>query len=411
MHTRMGQMEFDDNGASSAPLTVLMVTESIEPSGLGEHMITLAGALPRAVHATLVFPSTYAGLNSTRRARGAGLSAVTLPLAALKQGTPRFGAVLDGARPDIVHLHAGVPEEGHKLAAAARRWGARAVIRTEHNPYTLRTLKVTGPTVKAQEAAYAAGVRHVDRIICVSQGARLTYRMADVAVPFSVIHNGILPRTANAGRDTVRAGLGIGGEPLILTVGRFVQQKSHITLLDALPRLLALCPTAILAWVGQGPFQAALRSRARVLGVSAHILFLGSRGDVPDLMGAADLLCAPSLFEGHPLVILEALAAGLPVVAARSVGITEAIRDGETGLLFPFNSAPVLAHTLARLLADPVLMAHLAAAGADWVRGRFTADRMALETLQVYRQTLAGRTPARVAPVMHGPEPWHGHAL
>jgi glycosyltransferase involved in cell wall biosynthesis len=66
---------------------------------------------------------------------------------------------------------------------------------------------------------------------------------------------------------------------------------------------------------------------------------------------------------------LEALAAGLPVVAARSVGITEAIRNGETGLLWPFNNPPVLAHTLARLLADPVLMAHLGAAGAGLTPG------------------------------------------
>jgi hypothetical protein len=157
---RLGQMKSDDKGASLFPLSVLMVTESIEPSGLGEHMIALAGALPPGVHATLAFPGTYAGLASARRARAAGLPVEVLPLAALRQGTPMFGAALERIRPDVVHLHAGVPEEGHALAAAARRWGAQAVVRTEHNPYTLRTLKMKGPKVKAQEAAYAAGVRH-----------------------------------------------------------------------------------------------------------------------------------------------------------------------------------------------------------------------------------------------------------
>jgi glycosyltransferase involved in cell wall biosynthesis len=268
--------------------------------------------------------------------------------------------------------------------------GARAVIRTEHNAYTLRTLKIKSPKVRALEAAYACGVRFVDRIICVSQGVRLTFRMADVAAPFSVVHNGIVPRAASAARDAVRASLGIGDQPLILTVGRFVQQKWHITLVNALPRLLAACPNAMLAWVGQGPLESALRARAGALGVSGHILFLGRRNDVPDLMGAADLLCMPSYFEGHPLVILEALAAGLPVVAARSVGITEAIRDGETGLLFPFDNAPVLAHTLGRLLADAPLMERLRTAGPGSVRDQFTAVRMAGETVQVYRQTLAG---------------------
>jgi glycosyltransferase involved in cell wall biosynthesis len=399
----LDKMNDDDSDASGAPgsaniegynpLAVLMVTESTEPSGLGEHMITLAAALPPEVRTTLVFPSTRAGLNSTRRARETGLSAVTLPLAALKQGTAAFGATLDRTHPDIVHVHAGVPEEAHKLAAAARAWGARAVIRTEHNPYTLRTLKVKTPKVKAQEAAYACGAQCVDRIICVSRAARLTFRMAEVAVPFSVIHNGIVARAANAPPAAVRAGLGVGDKPLILTVARFVQQKWHLTLVNALPRLLAVYPQAMLAWVGQGPLAPALRARAQALGVSGHILFLGNRSDVPDLMGAADLLCLPSYFEGHPLVILEALAAGLPVVASRSLGITEAIRDGESGLLFPFDNAPVLAHTLARLLADPALQARLRAAGPGWVRRQFTAARMASQTFEVYRETLAGLAP------------------
>jgi glycosyltransferase involved in cell wall biosynthesis len=376
--------------AGSSPLTVLLVTDSIEPSGLGEHMITLAAALPAEVRATLVFPTTCAGLHTARRARQAGLATVTLPLAALRHQSAAFGATLALTRPDIVHVHAGVPDEGHKLAAAARAWGARAVIRTEHNAYTLRTLKIKSPKVRALEAAYAWGVRFVDRIICVSRGVRLTFRMADVAAPFLVVHNGIVPRAASAERDAVRASLGIGDQPLILTVGRFVQQKWHITLVNALPRLLAACPNAMLAWVGQGPLESALRARAGALGVSGHILFLGRRNDVPDLMGAADLLCMPSYFEGHPLVILEALAAGLAVVASRSVGITEAIRDGETGLLFPFDNAPVLAHTLGRLLADAPLMERLRTAGPGSVRDQFAAVRMAGETVQVYRQTLAG---------------------
>jgi glycosyltransferase involved in cell wall biosynthesis len=376
---------------SEAPLSVLMATASIEPSGLGEHMITLAAALPPDVRSTLVFPGTCAGLNTTRRARQMGLVAHTLPLAALRHGSATFGALLAAVRPDVVHIHAGVPEEAHALAAAAREHRIRAVIRTEHNPYTLRTLNVNTPRVKALEAEYASGVRCVDRIICVSQGVRQTYRMAQVSVPYTVVHNGITPRPAHTARDAVRASLGIGDEPLVLTVGRFVQQKWHITLVNALPGLLARCPGTMLAWAGQGPLGPMLRARAQALGVSGHILFLGHRSDIPDLMGAADLLCAPSYFEGHPLVILEALAAGLPVVASRSVGNTEAVHDEETGLLFPFDDAPALASTLARLLSDHDLMARLGSAGVSRVRDEFSAERMARNTLDVYRQTLAGR--------------------
>lgn len=373
-----------------SPRSVLLVTDSIEPSGLGVHMITLAGALPLWLARTLLFPGTAPGLCSARCAREAGLASDTLPLAALRLGSASFCAMLEHLRPDIVHVHAGIPEEGHQLAAAARACGVPAVVRTEHQPYTLRTLKVRTARIHALEAEYANGVQHVNRIICVCDAARKTFRMAHVSVPFSVVRNGISAIAGRASRTVVRAGLEIGEQPLVLTVARFVRQKRHITLVNALPRLLAACPAAVLAWVGQGPLEAELRARARELGVLEHILFLGNRCDVPDLMAAADVLCLPSYYEGHPLVILEALAAGLPVVAARVLGVTEAVRDGKTGMLFPVDDAQVLAGKLATLLLDASLRERLRNAGLLAARRQFSARRMAQETLAVYRQALAG---------------------
>ncbi|TFW31934.1 glycosyltransferase family 4 protein [Massilia horti] len=372
----------------SASLTVLLVTESAEPSGLGEHMITLARTLPRGVRPTLLFPGTHSGLATARRARAAGLPALTLPWAAVRLGSSTLASLLERLRPDIVHVHAGIPEEGHRIAAAAKSAGAGAVVRTEHQPYTLSTLRVRTPKISVLEREYRCGVEHVDHIICVSHAARQTFRMARVRVPFSVVHNGIVAHAAGITPKAMRASLGIGDAPLILTVARYVRQKRHITLLEALPRLLEHCPRAMLAWVGTGPLEAPLRSRADELGVADHILFLGARSDVPDLMDAADLLCLPSCYEAHPLVILEAFAAGLPVIAARALGITEAVQDGENGLLFPVNSPPMLAHTLARVLADPDLLERLRIAGPAATR-KFTAARMASETIAVYRQAMA----------------------
>jgi glycosyltransferase involved in cell wall biosynthesis len=109
-------------------------------------------------------------------------------------------------------------------------------------------------------------------------------------------------------------------------------------------------------------------------------------------MAASDALCAPSYFEGHPLVILEAMSAGLPVVAARSLGITEAVRNEETGLLFPFGNAPVLTRTLAALLEDPDLAACLRENGRRAIEEEFSALRMARETLLLYRDVLKGKS-------------------
>lgn len=373
---------------------VLLVTESLEPSGVGEHMITLAAALRRSAQVILAFAATAGGKVLAERAHNRGLTSFTLPVAAMRDGDVEFAAALDRYRPDIVHVHAGIGWEGHRLAAAARRRTGCAILRTEHLPYTLRELGD-----RALEAAYAEGVRHVDHIICVCEAARRTFRMSGVdGKRFSVVYNGIDPRQPVAPPGEVRRALGTGDARLILTVGRLTDQKRHRTLLNALPALLAH-HDACLAWVGTGPLEAALRARAHALGVAARVLFLGQRDDVPALMAAADLLCLPSYFEGHPLVILEAMAAGLPVVAARSLGITETVCNGETGLLFPLDNAPVLAHTLARLLDDRQLAARLAAAARLVVRRHFTARRMAGQTLAVYRAVLATkrvRAPARL---------------
>jgi glycosyltransferase involved in cell wall biosynthesis len=366
----------------------LLVTESLEPSGVGEHMATLAAMLRDDVQAVLVFADSPGGNALARRVRASGLAARVMPADALTVGGPEFTAALDQYRPEVVHVHAGIGWEGHQLAAAARAWGALAIVRTEHLPYTLRALKK--PSL---EAAYARGVEKVDRIICVCQAARRTFLMSGVEeARFSVIYNGIVPRPSGRGRDEVRGRLGAGHGPLILTVARFTEQKGHSTLLNALPGVLAAHPGAHLAWVGNGPLEEQLRARAGVLGVAGNILFLGCRDDVGDLMAAADVLCLPSYFEGHPLVVLEAMAAGLPVVAARSLGITEAVRNGETGLLVPFDNAPVLVDALCRVLNEPELAARLGAAGRAAVRQHFSAHRMARETLSLYMNVLDGQS-------------------
>jgi glycosyltransferase involved in cell wall biosynthesis len=347
-------------------------------------MLTLAIALRETVRFNLIFSDSESGTALAGRGRTAGLDACTVPTQALVEGGAGLVEVLELSRPDILHIHAGIAIEGHGAAAAASAMGVTAIVRTEHLPYTLR--KLGKP---ALEALYAQGVHPVDRFICVCEAARQTFGMADVDHSrYAVIHNGIISRRPVRSRAEVRAELGFLDNPLVLTVARFSEQKRHVTLVDALPALLETHPDVELLWVGTGPLQDELSERAGSLGVRAHISFLGRRENVPDLMAASDVLCVPSYFEGHPLVILEAMSVGLPVVAARSLGITEAVRNEETGLLFPFENAQVLARTLATLLDDPDLAGCLGENGHIAVDEEFSAARMARKTLALYRNVL-----------------------
>lgn len=364
---------------------MLLATDSKEPSGVGQHMLALACGLKQDVDPVLLFCDTPAAAPWIAQARDAGLAAEAIPPACVDGDVSDIAATLMGRDAQVMHVHAGISWEGHGLAAAGRQAGIPAVVRTEHLPYTLRALK--DPLL---EQSYASAAQAADRIICVCEAARQTFRMSGLpASRFAVVHNGIDPRPARRHRDAVRAELRVGDAPLVLTVARLTEQKRHATLIDAMPALLASHPDTRFLWVGTGPLQGMLESRARALGVAQHIHFLGRRDDVPDLLGASDAFCLPSFFEGHPLVVLEAMAAGLPVVAARSLGITEAVRNEVTGLLFPFAHSALLAHALGRVLGDHALACRLGKAGRDEVQQRFSAARMARETLEVYRAAMA----------------------
>lgn len=346
----------------------LLATDSPEPSGVGEHMLTLAAGLPPGM-ARLAFPDHPAGQGLVARAGAMGLAA-----SVFDPGDP--GAVLAAHPARIVHVHAGIGWEGHGLVAAARR-ACRTVLRTEHLPWLL--------TDADQIAQYAHASRDVDAVIAVSRTAADGWRGAlggmNPALPVHAVPNGVAdPGLRHRGGDGMT----------LLCVGRFTPQKLHRTLLVALARLHRRGIAARLDLVGQGPGEARLRRRAARLGLDGHVRFLGRRDDVPALMAASDLLVLPSSFEGLPLVALEAMAIGLPVVATDVSGSAEALGRGHPWLVPPRRSR-ALAEALAQALTDDARRAGVARDGqARWAE-HFTAARMAADTLQIYRRVLRQR--------------------
>lgn len=172
----------------------------------------------------------------------------------------------------------------------------------------------------------------------------------------------------------------------ILTVARLTRQKSVETLVEALAILRGRGVEAQLRIAGDGAQRAELEQMVRAKGLDTFVTFLGMRpqAELPALYADCDVFVLPSVREGMGLVLAEALLCGAPVIATRSGGVTDIVRDGETGLLFPERDAIALADALEKYASDPALAARLAEQGRARVLERFTPERVAEQFLQVY---------------------------
>lgn len=283
---------------------------------------------------------------------------------------------LGKARPYIVHIHAGIGWEGHVIAAAARDQ-CGAVVRTEHLPYLL--------TDPEQRSAHREAMRSIDRVICVSDAVARSYRAAGVPEQLLIkIANGVDHNEPSRERDHLRKLWFLQDRPVLLMVGRFAPQKDHALLLAAMPVILRARPDAVLLLAGEGPLLLSIADEVARLGLASAVRMLGQRRDLPDLMAASDLLLLPSRFEGLSLVALEAMAAGLPIVATDAPGNTELIDPGRSGWLAPAGDADAFAGCVIQALDDPDECSRMAKAAAERQRRLFSAHRMIDETKSVY---------------------------
>ncbi|WP_174275234.1 glycosyltransferase, partial [Sphingomonas bacterium] len=308
-------------------MRIVLATESPAPSGVGRHMLTLAEGLARD-HDVVVGAPRGTGLFARARAQGHVVKAID---PADPHDLDRW---LARTRPDLVHVHAGIGWEGHASARAARAAGAR-VIRTEHLPYLL--------TDAAQRAEHDAGLSHVDHLICVSGAVADSHREAGCGNRLATIANGVRPVAATRDRAALRARWALADAPVLLMAARFSVQKDHALLLDALPAILAVHPGTTLLLAGDGPLLWEVAAQVARRGLAGAVRMLGLSDDMPDLMAAADLLVLPSRFEGLSLAGLEAMAAGLPIVASEAPGNSEMLDHGRSGWLAPPGDAAGLA--------------------------------------------------------------------
>lgn len=232
-----------------------------------------------------------------------------------------------------------------------------------------------------------------DKIIAVSDQARQAEIERTGAPPAKVVtvYNGIAcdrfvrpEATAVAIRQEFNIPLTV---PVVGMIGRLHPVKGHTFLLAALARLRQTCADVHLLIVGDGALRPALVSQVAAEGLVTAVTFTGTRADIPDILAALDIVALPSLWEGLPNVVLEAMAAAKPVVATAVGGTPEVVVSGVTGLLVPPGDVAALAEALAALLADPARARTMGVAGRQHVESHFTLAQTVKAVEDVY-QTL-----------------------
>lgn len=254
---------------------------------------------------------------------------------------------------------------GARLAGIATRIGSRRDLVTGDKT----TLQLTG-----QRAAY----RLADAVVANSAAAAA--QLAREGVPDSKVR--VIPN----GVDTARFGAARPARPLrrIVMVANLRPEKGHDILIDAAPRILAAHPDAEFVLAGEGPRRSALQSQARASGVDQRVRFLGECRDVPGILAGGDLFVLPSRTEAMPNAVIEAMAAGLPVVASAVGGIPELITADHTGLLVAPNDPAALAAAVNRLMDDPDRAAALGRSARAFITREFGFGRMVARVEELY---------------------------
>jgi glycosyltransferase involved in cell wall biosynthesis len=299
---------------------------------------------------------------------------------------PRLRAVVTRLSPDLIQTH---NVKSHLLVRLARfsiPWIAF------HHGYTARDLR--DRLYNHFDRFSLRGARHV--VTVCRPFAEMIRGLGVPAERISVLHNSVPPFTAPPAGvvAAVRARFGLAeGVPVVLAVGRLSSEKGHADLVKAAARLRRVRPELAfrLVLVGDGPERSALEKLVAALALSDLVVLCGHQRDVRPFYALAAALALPSRSEGSPNVLLEAMAAGVPVVAARVGGVPEIAPDGETALLVPPGDAAALAGALTRVLGEPARAAERAGRAQRRVLADFTPERNREQLVRLYQPVLAGR--------------------
>ncbi len=296
----------------------------------------------------------------------------------------RIGRVLKRFRPHLVHTH---------RYALSYAWPSlhRQHLPCVHTVHSLAEREVRPLHQFIFRKAYRGGVVPVAISKEVADSLARVYGLTNLPL----ILNGIEVqkyRQDKTVRFSWRRQNQVSTESVVcVAVGRLVPAKNHALLLRAFREVADAVPAAQLLIAGDGMLRRELEELSRALGLTGRVRLLGERSDIPELLAAADLFVLSSNWEGHPLSVMEALSAGLPVVATAVGGVPEQVDEGVTGLLVPPDDCPALSQALLRLLNDSALRTEMGQHAQQQAGDRFSLTAMTHAYIDLYRCLL--RTP------------------
>lgn len=373
----------------SLRLRVVVVVTRLDVGGVPEHIVILLGHLATLYDVTVVCRDVIAPHRA--RLERAGVRIVLIDLARLPHPIRdlrtlfRLAAFIRRERFDIVHSHM---SKGALIGGLAGKLARTPVVlNTAHN---FGVLALRNPVLRALFRWYDKILFRLtlDQLVTVSEYQKTEIVAAGLVSPDKVttIWNGIdtgeILRRSTLGPS--REDLGIAPNAVVvITVARLVWFKAIDMLIEAARRLAPRCCVRFLV-VGDGVLRPRLEQQIHEAGLTERMSLLGERHDVPGLLALADIFALPSVSEGMPIAIMEAMAIGLPVVATAVDGTPELVVDGETGLLVPARDPAAMAAALGRLIDDPNLRRELGVAGRERVHGSFSDKAMAAATNRLY---------------------------
>ena len=377
------------------PLRIAHLIETDGPGGAERMVAHLAGDLQSAGHENIVcLPANGEGwLGREVAARGVSTEAVQLLRVPMWRAVTTLVQIFRRHRVHVAHSHEFTMAV---YGACAARWlGMPHVITMHGGRYYAGRWR--------RRFALRAAIGLSDGIVAVADrfastlSRDLWIRRARVLT----IPNGI-PQP-QPGMATLRRELGLrDADRLVLAVGNLYPVKGHVNLVEAIAMLRERYPIH-LAIAGRGERELALRARAADLGVGDCVHILGLRSDIPDLLAAADVYALPSLSEGLPLALLEAMAAARPVVASAVGEIPKVLDHGRAGLLVPPGDAYALAAAITRLIDDPREARQLGERAARRVAAEYSLSRMVGRYSALYASVLP-TVHARCEPTKSIPE-------
>jgi glycosyltransferase involved in cell wall biosynthesis len=361
---------------------IVYVIPTLELGGAEKQLTLLATSLPRSLFFPQVVVLTRTGPYE-QELRDAGIP-VTVLQKRLKLDPVclyRLSRLLWQLRPELVHTWLFAGNSYGRLAARLTR--VRRLVATERCADWWKGA--------AQLWVDRLLARVTDRIIVNSRGVYDFYRCRGIpAEKLVIIPNGVpLGELPFVNRRAFLHELGLPPDAQVVGfVGRLWPQKRVEDLLWACDIVRHVKPQLRVLVIGDGPLRESLQDYARAIQVADRTLFLGQRSDIDRLLQVVDVLVLPSAYEGMPNAILEAMWAGVPVVATNIPGTNELVVDGVTGYLVPVGDRAALARRIHQLLDNPALRSSLGQAARERVRQHFSVARMVEAHVALYRELL-----------------------